>query len=178
MADSKLGSETSRRASATVVAVGLVVGALLLAAGGIVALGVGPFGADSTQTTPTAPTATPNENTPGENHVRPFTIDIRNIEKCGETCRDATVAITNNGGSARENVTVTTNIYAGNDTVWSGEESVGTLASDATSTETKRIDVGFAGGAKIKQNDGQITIETVVRWEGGSATFSEQRDVA
>ncbi|MBX0322939.1 hypothetical protein EGH21_07850 [Halomicroarcula sp. F13] len=178
MTDSKSGSETSRRASATVVAVGLVVGALLLAAGGIVALGVGPFGADNgTQTTPTGPTATPNENTPGENHVRPFTIDIRSIEKCGETCRDVTVAITNNGGNARENVTVTTNIYAGNDTVWNAEESVGTLASDASRTETKRIDVGLVGGAKIKQNDGEITIETVVRWEGGSATFSERRDV-
>lgn len=172
-------SETSRRASATVLVVGLVVGALVLAAGGLVALGVGPFGdggGAQEQTTPSS--ATDGDGaTPSANHVRPFTIDIRNIEKCGETCRDVTVEITNNGGNARENITVTTNIYAGNDSVWNAEESTGPLASDESVTETKRIDVGLVGGAKIKQNDGKIRIETIVRWDGGSATFSERRDV-
>ncbi|QIO21746.1 hypothetical protein [Haloarcula sp. JP-L23] len=158
------------------VIVGLVVGALLLAAGGIVAVGFGPFGGgDDTQT---QPTATPNEATPGENHVRPFTIDVRNIETCGNTCRDVTVKITNNGGNPRENISVTTTIYTGNSSVWEGEESVGTLGPDESSTKTKRIDVGFVGGGKIKQNDGKILIETVVHWDGGSATFSERRDVA
>lgn len=175
MTDSKSG----RRASVSVVGVGLLVGAVVLTVGGMVVLGVGPFagGADTPERSAPA-TATPNEATPGENHVRPFSIDIRNIQQCGETCRKVTVRVRNNGGNPRENVTVTTNIYAGEDVVWDGAESPGTLAADEAVTRTKRIDVGLVGGAKIERNDGMITVETVVRWDDGSATFRERRDVA
>lgn len=166
----------------TVVAVGLVV-VLLLGVAGLVALGVGPLGGSGDAppaATPAGPSdgSAQNGSAPGPDHVRPFTLDIRDIQECGRTCRDVTVALTNNGGNPRENVTVTTTIYAGEDAVWEGEEPVGTLDSDETTVRTERVDVGLVGGAKIERNDGRVTIETVVRWDGGSASYHEQRQVA
>jgi hypothetical protein len=109
---------------------------------------------------------------------RPFTLDVEKLDDCGNTCRDVTVSLTNNGGNPRENVSVTTNVYAGQDSVWQGEASVGTLASDESTRRTEHVDVGYVGGAKIERNGGTVTIETVVRWDGGAATYREQRQVA
>lgn len=178
MVDSTSLSETFGTERRTLAAVGVLAVVALVAVGGIAALGVGPFASDAGGPPQPGQQAGGGGEPPSEDHVRPFSIDIRKIEQCGNTCRDVTVSITNNGGNARENVTVTTNIYTGNDSVWHGEEAAGTLASDETLTRTKRIQVGVVGGAKIKRNDGKILIETVVRWDGGSATFSERRDVA
>jgi len=103
---------------------------------------------------------------------------IDKIETCGRTCRDVTVTLTNNGGHARENVTVETTMYAGQDAVWQGEASVGTLGAHASRTQTRHVDVGLVGGAKIQQNGGVVTIVTDVHWTGGSARFTERRKVA
>jgi len=60
-------------------------------------------------------------------------------------------------------------VYAGQDSVWQGEASVGTLASDESTRRTEHVDVGYVGGAKIERNGGTVTIETVVRWDGGGS---------
>ncbi|MFB6154466.1 MAG: hypothetical protein ABEJ22_01130 [Haloferacaceae archaeon] len=185
MARANRGSETPQRASVTVVAVGVLVALLVVGIGGMYVLGVGPLaGGGDAQTSPVpGPTATDssgssNGTSAPAGHERPFTFVIDDIETCGNTCRDVTVTLTNNGGNARSNVTVTTTMYAGNDSVWTGEESVGTLDADESTTRTQRVDVGYVGGAKIKQNGGTVTVVTVVRWDGGSATFREKKQVA
>jgi hypothetical protein len=103
---------------------------------------------------------------------------IETIEKCGNTCRDVTARLTNDGQSTRRNVSVTTKVYADGDLLWSGNETVGTLDSGGTHRSTKRVDVGFSGGMAISANDGYVTIVTIVESEEETTRFSERRKVA
>ena len=162
----------------------LVIAVLLV--GGTFAFGVGPFGGEggpaAESTTPTATDGGSESDAGGSangpDHVRPFTVSVDRVEECGNTCRDVTASLTNNGGNPRESVTVTTEIYAGEDRVWKGGRDLGTLAPDETETRTHRVDVGYLGGAKIKGNGGTVTVVTTVDWSDGSATYREQRTVA
>jgi hypothetical protein len=102
---------------------------------------------------------------------------IENIEKCGTTCRDVTARLTNDDSSARQNVSVTTKIYADEDLLWSGNETVGALDSGKSHRSTDRVDVGFSGSMAIRANDGYVTIVTVVESDEGTTRFSERRKV-
>ncbi|MCU4802584.1 hypothetical protein OB920_19650 [Halobacteria archaeon HArc-gm2] len=162
-------------------ALGIVVTVIVV--GGLVAFGQGTFGGSGDAHTTPAQTAdhggaAESDDDSSGGGERPFTLDVQKIENCGKTCRDVTVSLTNNGGNPRENISVTTTVYAGQDSVWQGEASIGTLASDESTRRTEQIDVGYVGGAKIERNDGTVTIETVVHWDGGEARYSEQRQVA
>lgn len=103
---------------------------------------------------------------------------IQNIEKCGNTCRDVTARLTNDGPEARRNVRVTTKMYADDSLLWSGNETVGTLDSGESHVSTKRVNVGFSGGMAISANDGYVTIVTIVESSNGTTQFSERRKVA
>lgn len=107
-----------------------------------------------------------------------YRFTIQSIEKCGTTCRDVTARLANAGADERTNVRVTTKLYADGDLLWSGTETVGALAPGEAHTSTKRVDVGLSGGMKIQNNDGYVTIVTVVRSDSGTTRFSERRKVA
>ncbi len=200
MSDSVPDRGESRRANTSLIA-GSLVCLVALGVVGAVVLGVGPVadagsdvsggtpvaGSDGTGATEQAASdgasagddtgANDGERASGESQ-RPFDLDVEDIEECGRTCRDVTVGLTNNGANERTNVTVATTLYAGDEAVWNGKESVGALASEESTTETRRVKLGFVAGAKIQRNDGVVTVETVVRWDGGSATYREDREVA
>ncbi|MFC6726122.1 hypothetical protein ACFQE1_17485, partial [Halobium palmae] len=105
-----------------------------------------------------------------------FTVD--RVENCGTTCRDVTVSVRNRGGTAAENVGVDVRLLAGGDELWSGSRSFESVAAGETKTRTERVKLGYFEGAKIKANDGYVTIETTIDWDGGRETFSERRKVA
>ena len=107
-----------------------------------------------------------------------YDFTIENVEECGSTCRDVTAVLANAGDETRRNVRVTTEVYADGDLLWSGNETVGTLAPGEAHTSTKRVNVGLGGGMKIQSNDGYVTIVTVVRSDDGTTRFSERRKVA
>lgn len=167
--------DVPRRIAARLAAVGLVL-LLVVGVGGMAAMGLGPFAGDAPANSTTTPAAggSVDGGGPGAGHVRPFSFDVRAVEPCGTTCRDVTVMLTNNGGKPREDVAVATTISAGDDRVWSGETSVGTLGPRESTTRTQRVDVGFVGGARIRRNGGVATVRAVVRWSEGSATFRER----
>lgn len=194
--------ETVRRAGVPVAAVCLVA-LLVLGVGGMVALEAGPLGgandAPATQTpTPTAGADGLSDDGDGSSDEggddssddgsdgasasaspeRPFTLRIRNVEKCGRACRDVTVALVNDGGTPRTGIEAATTMYAGDDVVWEDEASIGRLGPGESTARTERVKVGFVGAAKIKRNGGTVTVETVVRWDGGSTTFTERKRVA
>lgn len=106
-----------------------------------------------------------------------YALAIQHIASCGNACREVTAALTNEGSETRRNVTATTEVYADGDLLWSGDESVGTLAAGESHTSTKRVQVGYAGGVKIRANDGYVTIVTVVLSDSGVTEFSERRKV-
>ncbi|WP_058367313.1 hypothetical protein [Haloparvum sedimenti] len=105
-----------------------------------------------------------------------FTID--EIEECGNTCRDVTATIVNDGGETAEGIVVHTTMYADDDVVWEGTEEIGELPANESYTSTREVDVGYGGGAKIQENDGYVTIETVIEFDDGQEVFTERRQVA
>lgn len=113
----------------------------------------------------------------------PFTFAIQQIEKCGQTCRDVTVTLTNQQNTTAEDVTVYTRIYAGNSTakedlVWSGQKDVGTMAPGESVTETQRVKLSYMEAYSVKQADGWITVVTTIESADTTITFKSRRDVA
>lgn len=107
-----------------------------------------------------------------------FAFTVKDISKCGSTCRDVTVGATNTMNSTATDVTVKSVITADGDKLWSGSESFSEVAAGETKTRTKRVKLGYLDAAKVKNNDGYITITTTITWDGGEQTFSERRKVA
>ncbi|WP_435069042.1 hypothetical protein [Haloplanus sp. C73] len=132
--------------------------------------------------TATEPTASPNDSDgAATNDTGPefgFTID--QIESCGETCRDVTTTLNNDGGGAT-NVTVYTRIHAGNGTdgqvVWEGTEPVGDLAADDSYTTTERVELSVTEAFAVQQADGWITVRMAVESDQRTTTFTERRNV-
>lgn len=120
----------------------------------------------------------PTETATTDNSPSGYDFTIEHIEECGSTCRNVTAVLANTGNETRRNVRATTEVYADGDLLWSGNETVGALDPGEAHTSTKRVNVGFAGGMKIQNDDGYVTIVTVVRTDDGTTRFSERRKVA
>lgn len=180
---------------------GLIAGGLLvvvLVVGGVGAAmytGVGPIpgnepasesehASESEPATEGDTEAFPNET--DDNHSAtegpPFTFTVDEIHDCGETCRDVTATVENTGDEPAESVTVSTRIFAGENStealVWEGTEAVGTLAAGEAHTSTKRVDLSLTEAYAIDQNDGWITIATTVESDDETITIRESRQVA
>lgn len=186
----------SRITLAAGVVVLLLVGAVVGLAYGV---GPAPGGADSSDDFDHFPTesdsastdssssdsSTEDGSSDGETQAAtspPFVFSIDNIEECGTTCRDVTVTLFNQQNETAENVTVYTRIYAGNSTaeddrVWQGKEEIGTMSADSSVTDTKRVSLSYADAYAVRQNDGWVTIVTVVQSDDTTVKFEEQRDV-
>jgi hypothetical protein len=159
------------------------VAVVLLAA---VALGMGAVGggtdAGSVSTATPAPTATPpptaSDATTTAERAPAITMRVRSVDSCGSRCREVTVALSNEGGAAANDVRVVTTVSADGSLVWEGRSEVGHLASGETVTRTRTIEVDYLDAVNIKANDGVVRIETTVRTASGTQTFTERRDVA
>jgi hypothetical protein len=112
---------------------------------------------------------------------KPFAFTVDEIEQCGSTCRDVTTSLTNQQSTDASGVDATTDIYAGNqtdgDSIWSGEESIGTLPAGESDTVTKRVDLGMSDALAVEQNDGWITIETTIESDSKTMTIVQHRNV-
>lgn len=174
----------------------------LVFAGGVAAFvaGVGPLpdGSDPVAPLPTetptaeADTAAGDERTGGgaqqpsatereTESVPPFAFAVDAIESCGRTCRDVTSTLTNRQNRTATNVTVSTRIYAGNDTdgepVWSGTEPVGRLDGGDAYTATRRVELSYRDGFAVQRAGGWITVQTTVTTADRTATLTDRRNV-
>jgi hypothetical protein len=154
----------------------------------------GPIGGDGDGTTATTTAADGSDDSSGDDSSgsdggssaetttdstsTPYRFEIVNIEECGDTCRDVTATLTNTGQETRQNVRVTTEVYADDDLLWTGNETVGTLEPDESHTSTKRVKLSYWDGVKIKNNDGYVTIVTIIHSDSGTVRFEERRKVA
>jgi hypothetical protein len=112
----------------------------------------------------------------------PFTFSIDDIEECGQTCRDVTATLYNNQDEPASNVTVYTQIYAGNSTdesdqIWSGEQPIGDMEAGGSDTRTQRVELSTSDAFAVQQNDGWITVQTTVNSADVTITFQNQRNV-
>jgi len=174
--------------------VGGVVALILVGVGTAFVPGIAPGGDAGVGTESSATEATVGETTgsgmaDGETtdeqttaDTQPFVISIDNIEECGRTCRDVTSTLTNQQATTAEDVTVSTNLYAGTDTggdtLWQRADTIGTLGDGESYTATIRIDLGYSDAYAVKQADGWILIQTTVETATRTVTFTEKRQVA
>lgn len=165
-------------AVAAVVLVGGVAGAFVFLGGGGDTVTEGgdtePTGTESGDTGGDELTATPQMG----NTSAAFAYTVDQIEECGQTCRDVTATITNDGNETATNVTVETNIYTDGDLIWEGGEDIGTLEAGAEYTSTQRVELSYGDAAKVEDNNGWITIETIVSFDGGQEVITEERQVS
>lgn len=119
---------------------------------------------------------TPAPTTPKPNYQ--FAFDVTGTERCGTTCRDVTVRLEHRGTKTARNVAVTTRILVKGDGIWKGTERIGEMDAGDTATRTKRVTLSWMEAAKVKRNDGYVTIGTTVTWAGGKTSFEERRKVA
>ncbi|MFC6826640.1 hypothetical protein [Halopelagius fulvigenes] len=109
-----------------------------------------------------------------------FDFQIRNVERCGLTCRDVTVTATNTKNTTARNVTFVTKMYAGgngDNLVWRGNETFRKVEPGETKRVTKRVNLGLFEAAQVRQNGGFVTAKTNVTWDSGNESFSERRKV-
>lgn len=168
-------------------AVALVVVAALAVVTGVVPLDGDPDGDVAPSTDAGTPSAPDSEvSDAGGSDVTtteppPFSMVVESVESCGQTCRDVTVRLVNNQDREATGVTVTTRIYAGDDTtgdpVWEGTADVGTLGPGESIRETQRVELGLMEAAAV-QETGEITIQTVVETDRQTVRFVEHRDVS
>ncbi len=191
----------------TITLVAAVVALLVVASGVAVIAGVVPLPGDGPDVPPPTPTAEPPQDgtepprdataTPGAatgtpppgdgpaataTPVAEFRIEVRNVEQCGTTCRDVTLALSNVGTASASGVSASVTLYAGNstaegDAVWTGDEDVGDLPAGGTFTTTRRVSLSFSEAFAVQQANGWVTIETTIRTDGRTVTFTERRNV-
>lgn len=105
-----------------------------------------------------------------------FQTAVENIEKCAKTCRTLTYTVQNRGSGPAPDVLVRIRVSTGGEQVYDEEQLVGTIESRSQRTGiTRDIDVGVLGGRKIRNNDGEVTIELTPKAAGVSETFSYER---
>jgi len=170
------------RSSARIpVALVLALGFALLVAAGTVGAVTGPRADDAGETTLRTtndqvqrvidPTAS---QTASEDR---FAFRVQRIERCGVRCRTVNVRLKNTADDPARDVRVRTRVTSGGARVWRGSEDVGTMRPNESVTLTRRVQVGILEMARITANDGDVRIQTTVRWDGGRTTFDRRTNV-
>lgn len=163
---------------------GLLVAVLIVGSlGAVVTTGVAPVpGTEPTTESDTETFSNGTEDDRATAEESPLTFTVEEIDDCGETCRDVTATVENTQDEPAESVTVSTSIYAGENSteelVWEGTEDIGTLAGGDSHTSTKRVDLSLTEAYAIDQNDGWITIVTTIESDEETITVRESRQVA
>jgi len=114
----------------------------------------------------------------------PYEFTIDRTENCGASCREVTTTLTNNQDDAVSDVTITTTLYAGENTtesdalVWEGREEVGTLDIGESDTTTNRVDLSLNAASQLSESGGWVTIRTTVESDDQTVTFRTSREVS
>lgn len=107
-----------------------------------------------------------------------FGLTVTEVSSCGDTCRDVTARLTNTGTETASDVVVEVSIYTGGEEIWTDSYRVGSLEAGEAVSSTRRVELGFGEAFRVQQNDGWITIETVIRSDSGTEVIKERRQVA
>jgi len=113
---------------------------------------------------------------------QPFVPELENVEECGETCREATVALQNDMNVVAEDIVVYVRLYAGDstnpdDVVWGENRELGTLGAGEVYRTTETIDLTPQQANKVRETDGLVTAKATVASDQATATFVEKDDV-
>lgn len=153
--------------STLLLGVGGLIAVIGMSIGGAYALGFFPTGGGGTA---------PPANTTNASSA-PLSHTVENISNCGQTCRIMNATVTNQGNTTAANVEVQYRIYTGDEQVWRGNATVGTLAVNASEPIQKRIEVSAGAGLMIRGNDGNVLIRANVTSDQGVALSETDANV-
>jgi hypothetical protein len=131
--------------------------------------------ATATQTPTATPAATATPTVTGSVEELGLAVETTNVAECGDTCRDVTVAVTDTAGDGANDVTANITITSGGEQIWQGQQEVGDVGANSTVEQTVRVEVSFSEAYTVSQNDGQVTITTVLSADGQTVTTVEER---
>jgi hypothetical protein len=97
-----------------------------------------------------------------------FSYQIDSVEECGLACRETTVALWNNGTESATGVSVNMSIFTGDELLWEDTYDVGTLEAGDSDTKSQEVQLTYSQGQSIKANEGNITVQAIVRFDQGS----------
>lgn len=106
-----------------------------------------------------------------------YTIDVEQIEECGNTCREVTLTLLNEGRKDWEDVVVDARLTAGGNLIYSGEEEVGDLASGKSYTTTREVNLSADDMVAVQQNDYVVTVRIVINGSGFSGVITQSIDI-
>ena len=117
-----------------------------------------------------------------ERSGQPFVPELENMEECGETCREATVALQNKMSVDAENVVVYVRLYAGDstnseDVIWGENRELGTLGAGEVYRETETVDLTPQQANKVRETEGVVTAKATIESDQATATFVERDNV-
>jgi len=81
--------------------------------------------------------------------------------------------LSNPGGATAHGVVAVTNVYVGDEVIWSDRESFGDLGTGESVSVEKRVEVGYLEAAKVKMNGGVIRFETIVSSREETVVFGD-----
>jgi len=138
---------------------------------------VGSSPADGSDAETLATGGTSREPSALSNESEHVSLTVENVSDCGGRCRQVTANLTNVGNETLTNVTAETQVLADGSVLWTRTHDFGTLSANESANRTVRIELGLGDVLIVAGNDGWVTIETTVSWDGGNATFDERRRV-
>lgn len=111
------------------------------------------------------------------NESEQFDLDADVVERCGRQCRTVTANLTNVGNETAYNVTTETTITTGDRVVWQRTDDLGNISANESVERTDDVRLGYLDVYHVTRNGGEIDIAVNVTWDGGNATFTEERRV-
>lgn len=138
--------------------------------------------ADGTEPSEGARVHSPDEPDATEATGRAYAVELDDMTECGETCREATVALRNRMNIDAENVVVYTRIYAGDsthpdDVVWADNYELGTLGAGEVYRTTERVDLTPQQTNNVREAGGTVTARATIESTQATETFVGQDDV-
>jgi len=131
---------------------------------------------DDGETDSITETVTVDEADSGRVSVANTTVSIDEIERCDLTCRNVSYTIENPTEESISDLTTDVTVTSGDETLWSGESTVGDVGAGEQATVTDQIDLDTAAAATIRANDGRVTIEVTVTADGEDHTVTFERE--
>lgn len=171
-------SERNTPTSGARTVIGVVTAGLLVLAA-VAAIGVAgaATGEPASTEAVNVPAAADHTQQTAVNESERFSLDAEVVSQCGLRCRTVTANLTNTGSDAARNVSTETEVSAGGAQILTRVDPVGNVSANESIQRTADLSIGPMEAIHIFRNNGRITINTTVAWDGGEQTFTESRSV-
>ena len=105
-----------------------------------------------------------------------FDLAVEEVRPCGPSCGTGTLQLANTGAEPATNVSITTDVYAGQDVdgpqLWTDTTFLGDIAPSETVSQSKRATWDEGTVELVRSANGWVTFEMTVRTDDSTMRFS------